>query len=132
MPIQAPNFVSKEAIAGFASVGAISRLRVGCRQGANGYVLSMGTKIWDPERTPEQGPERQGSNGYVLSMGTKIWDPEWTAEQGPERTPEQSPERTPEQGPAAFSFLHFRLVLDPEMARKLQSVQRIKMIFCAF
>ena len=27
------------------------------RQGANGYVLSMGTKIWDPEQTPEQGPE---------------------------------------------------------------------------
>ena len=33
------------------------------RQGANGYVLSMGTKIWDPERTPEQGPEQTSEKG---------------------------------------------------------------------
>ena len=37
------------------------------RQGANGYVLSMGTKIWDPERSPEHGPEQ------TLEQG-----PEWT------------------------------------------------------
>ena len=35
---------------------------------------------------------RQGANGYVLSMGTKIWDPEQSPEQGPEQTPEQGPE----------------------------------------
>ena len=35
---------------------------------------------------------RQGANGYVLSMGTKIWDPERSPEQGPEQTPEQGPE----------------------------------------
>ena len=34
-----------------------------CRQGANGYVLSMGTKIWDPERSPEQGPEQSPEQG---------------------------------------------------------------------
>ena len=59
-------------------------------------------------------------------MGTKIWDPGCTPEQGPERTPKQGPERTPEQGPeqdpewkmstfrAGFSFVHFRTVLDPK------------------
>ena len=56
---------------------------------------------------------RQGANGYVLSMGTKIWDPEWTPEQGPERTPEQGPERTPEQGPEQgsepVSYTHLTL-----------------------
>ena len=35
---------------------------------------------------------RQGANGYVLSMGTKIWAPERSPEQGPEQTPEQGPE----------------------------------------
>ena len=35
---------------------------------------------------------RQGANGYVLSMGTKIWDPERSPEQGPDQTPEQGPE----------------------------------------
>ena len=38
------------------------------------------------------GKNRQGANGYVLSMGTKIWDPERSPEQGPEQTPEQGPE----------------------------------------
>ena len=37
---------------------------------------------------------RQGANGYVLSMGTKIWDPEQTPEQCPEQGPEQRPEWT--------------------------------------
>ena len=73
-------------------------------------------------------------------MGTKIWDPEWTPEQGPERTPEQGPEQTPEQGPewriltfrAGFSFVHFRSVLDPEMNGKWQSARRNKLIFGTF
>ena len=35
---------------------------------------------------------RQGANGYVLSMGAKIWDPEQTPEQCPEQGPEERPE----------------------------------------
>ena len=80
-----------------------------CRQGANGYVLSMGTKIWDPERTPEQGPE-------------------WTPEQGPE----QDPEWKILTFRAGFSTVNFRPVLDPEMAGKWQSVRRKKLIVSTF
>ena len=36
--------------------------------------------------------DRRGANGYVLSMGTKIWDSERSPEQGPEQTPEHGPE----------------------------------------
>ena len=93
----------------------------------------MGTKIWDPEWTPEQDPERTPEQG-----------PEQTPEQGPEQTPKQGSERNPEQGPeqdpewkmltfrAGFSTVNFRPVLDPEMAGKWQSVQRKTLIFSAF
>ena len=105
----------------------------------------MGTKIWDPEWTPEQGPEWTPEQGPER---TPEQGPERTPEQGPEQTPEQGPEqgpeRTPEQGPeqdpewkmltfrARFSTVNFRSVLDPEMAGKWQSVQRKKLIFSAF
>ena len=96
----------------------------------------MGTQIWDPERTPEQGPEQipveGGANGYVLSMGTQIWDPERIPEWGPERTPERAPEMEKLTFGDGFSFVHFRPVLDLEMAGKLQSVRRKKLIFSAF
>ena len=75
---------------------------------------------------------RQGANGYVLSMGTKIWDPEWTPEQDPEQTPEQGPEWKILTFRAGFSFVHFPPVLNPEMAGKWQSVRRKKLIFTSF
>ena len=62
------------------------------RQGANGYVLSMGTQIWDPEQGPEQTPEQSAER-------TPEHGPEQTPEEGPEQTPEQTPEQDPEQGP---------------------------------
>ena len=43
-------------------------------------------------RPPPLRLDRRGANGYVLSMGTKIWDPERSPEQGPEQTPEHGPE----------------------------------------
>ena len=75
---------------------------------------------------------RQGANGYVLSMGTKIWDPLQSPEQGPEQTPEQGPEWKILTFRAGFSFVNFRSVLDPEMAGKWQSVLRKELIFSAF
>ena len=34
------------------------RLLAMCSSHFEPFVLSMGTKIWDPERSPEQGPEQ--------------------------------------------------------------------------
>ena len=75
---------------------------------------------------------RQGANGYVLSMGTKIWDPEQSPEQDPEQIPEQGPEWKILTFRAGFSFVHFQPVLDPKIAGKLQSVLRKRQIFSAF
>ena len=75
---------------------------------------------------------RQGANGYVLSMGTQIWDPERIPEWGPERTPERGPEMEKLTFGTGLSFIHFLSVWDPETARKWQSVQRKELIFSTF
>ena len=93
-------------------------------------VLPSFFLAWQRERRGSYN--RQGANGYVLSMGTKIWDPEQSTEQDPEWAREQDPEWKILTFRAGFSFVHFRSVLDPEMAGKLQSVQRKNVTFSAF
>ena len=36
-------------------------------------VLSMGTKIWDPERSPEKGPEQTPEQGPEWKIDIQSW-----------------------------------------------------------